>query len=228
MNRYLTYPAIRITTCLPALALAVPVLLAASQGTAQPPAVPFSFPNDSSGKLLAEKLPPSSPGAAAKLPPLSAQPRQVPAAIANPAVAPTAPALQLPKLPATPPAGVTKPSALAEELPLADYAGSPAVPDIKKLEVSPAIKVPSLDVNQPPVLGQVMQPTPEPPNLADPTQESSHQAALAGSAAPRTEPAPFLRLFLPDPFANRNATGLPEPPPEDAAPLIAAPQVPSK
>jgi hypothetical protein len=188
----------------------------------------FSFPGDGSGKLLADKLPPGGQGQVPKMPASKPQPRTVPEAVANPLTTAPSPQVPPPKLQTEAPGAAPWPAPIPEDLPLVDYAATPTVPEIRTLPVAPAIKVPSPDVNQPPALGQVTQPAPDTPNLADPTQEASQQAALMGSASPRTEAAPFLRLFLPDPFANRNAAALPELLPEDATPLTIAPQVPSK
>lgn len=205
----------------------VPTVVSQPEGKKQEPGG-FRFPADGSGKILADKLPPGGHWHFSKMSASKPQSRIVPEAVANPLATAPLPKVTPPKLPTTSPVAAPQPAPIPEELPLADYAATPAVPEINTLPVAPAVKVPSLDVNQPLVLAQVTQPAPEAPNLADPTQEASQQAALMGSASPRTEPAPFLRLLLPDPFANRNAAALPEPVPEESVPITAAPQVPAK
>jgi hypothetical protein len=58
--------------------------------------------------------------------------------------------------------------------------------------------------------------------FVDPTEEASRQAALVGIALLRNQPAPFLRLTIPDPFENLKAVRLrsaPVEPIEPAAPI---------
>jgi hypothetical protein len=186
----------------------------------------FAFPDDASGKELAKKLPATGPDKPAALPVQKPLPRMVPPAVKNPAPALTPAGVSIPKLPPEAGAAALKPAAVAEELPLSGYAGNPGLPALEILEVGLAVSVPSPDVNKPPVLFQVTQPTPDATAPSDPTQEASHQAALSGAPSPRSEAAPFLRLSLPDPFVNRRVSDLDETPPEDATPITVTPVVP--
>jgi hypothetical protein len=186
----------------------------------------FAFPDDASGKELSKKLPATGSDKLPGLPAIKPLPRVVPLAIKHPTATPAQAGIVMPSLPGGAGPAVTKPASVSEELPLADYAALPALPPLQNLEVSPAVSVPSPDVNKPPVVILVTQPTPDTNVPQDPSQEASHQAALAGSPSSRTEAAPFLRLLLPDPFAARRVSELYETPAEDSNPITVTPVVP--
>jgi hypothetical protein len=199
---------------------------ATQAGQAKQPAGPFAYPDDASGAALGQKLPPAAQNKLPGFPPSKPLPRVVPPAIKSPSPALALPPFPLPKLPPSSTLAAARPAAVPEEMPLADYNAVPPVPEIKKLDVNPAVSVPSLDVNKPPVLVQIKLPTPDTAPLTDPTHDASNQAALQGTPPPRTDAAPFLRLSLPDPFANRKGTDLFEPVPEENLPITATPGVP--
>lgn len=186
----------------------------------------FTFPADAAGKELAVKLPPPGQGTFPVLPPAEKKPAKISPAVNNPAVIPAPVAVTMPLLQPQTSAARTQPAPAPEAVPLEEYGILPVVPEIPKLAVGPPVRVPSVDVNQAPVLVGVKQPVADPPLLSDPTEESSHQAALSSPLPPRTEAAPFLRLNLPDPFAYRKDTSGQESLPEGGTPVTAAPIVP--
>jgi hypothetical protein len=185
----------------------------------------FTFPDDASGKELAQKLPPGGQGQMPNLPASKKQVAKV-TSVENPTVFVSPTAIPVPKLPPVGEAPASKPAPVPEPLPLIDYAELPSLPGAPKVDVLPPVSVPSVNVEQPPVLVQVKQPAVDPPVSVNPTQEASKKAALEASPPPRTETAPYLPVKLPDPFANRkDATAL-ESPAEDVTPITGNPALP--
>jgi hypothetical protein len=85
--------------------------------------------------------------------------------------------------------------------------------------------VPSGDVNRPLPLPVTAQPVPDRAPLDDATAEAARAAMPSAPLPPRTKPAPFLRLKLPDPFENRVPVRLPTPA-EETTPVTASPRPP--
>jgi hypothetical protein len=133
-----------------------------------------------------------------------------------------APLLPLPLKPMHAPTG---PRFLpGEQLPSLSGAAA-AQPETPPLSVGPRVRIASADVSLRPPLPLLAQPVPEPAVLIDPTSEASSAAALAAPAPIRANPAPFLRLSVPDPFANRR----PLPPlPEENLPEPIHPRQPKE
>jgi hypothetical protein len=94
-----------------------------------------------------------------------------------------------------------------------------------KLPASPKVAWPSPDINEPILLPILARPVVDRASLDDPSGDASQAAALASSVPERTNPAPFLRLNLPDPFEHRNAARLRTPLPESPLP-IGTPRLP--
>ncbi len=180
----------------------------------------FVLPDDPGGKLLATLLPPHR-----LAPPVSTGFARGPRRLAGlrsleePTlpVPPNLSALPRPRL--EPAARPVRPRGLTTDLPLGWYRSGPETPQRPELPAAARVRLPSVDVNRPvelPILA-LAQPDRAPPT--DPTFDASLAAAIAATVPPRTSPAPFLRLTLPDPFEHRQAVQLREPPREDAVPL---------
>src|SRR5207237_1114806 len=118
-----------------------------------------------------------------------------------------APSLPLPPAPFTlphlPPAQGNKPLqprlVLPETLGIAEPDRPPAPP----LQAGERIRMPSADVNQPiplPILGQ---PLSDRAPIEDVTGEASSASAVAAPLPRRTQPTPFVKNNLPDPFEFR-------------------------
>jgi hypothetical protein len=186
----------------------------------------FRFPGDPGGKHLGTLLPPRENF---RLPPESPSgPRPHPAlpALENPTLPPPLGQAALPRLSAEKASRPARPGPLPEDTPLLSYYGTPPQPHEPALTPGVLAKAPSPSVGRPvppPVLGQ---PVPDPAPLDDPTTDASLAAALAAPMPSRTNPAPFLKLTLPDPFENRETGRLRGTPPEDGSPVAATPQLP--
>ncbi len=189
----------------------------------------FPFPKDRGGKLLADLLPPSE-----QLPSLPSDHPSGPRRFAPP---PTLERTELPLPPSQavlprPRGGMTlhssRPPALREELPLADYRGEPLPPQRPQLAAGPRFREWSPDLSQPlplPVLGRKQL---ELAPVDDLTAEVSLAAALTTLALQRGKPAPFLRLTLPDPFEHRHAVGFRKELTEQPTPVTASPRLPGR
>jgi hypothetical protein len=90
------------------------------------------------------------------------------------------------------------------------------------------VRHPGPEVNRPVPLPILAQPAPDRASLDDPTADLSAAAVQAAAPPPRTAPAPFLRLTLPDPFEPRNAVRLRTPPADEGGPVTATPRPPGK
>jgi hypothetical protein len=208
-------------------AVVIPILFFGflASTAAQAPA-DFAFPPDGSGKELANKLPPPGQGTFPVIPAAEKKPAKIPSSVTNPTVRPAPSSIIMPLLQPQIPAAPSQPAAIAEAAPLEEYGSFPLVPEVPQIAVGPPVRVPSVDVNLAPILVQVKQPAAEPAVFPDPTEDASLSAALACPLPPRTEAAPLLRLYLPDPFANRNDTSGLTPLPESDTPITATPIVP--
>lgn len=181
-----------------------------------PDGPPFHFPSDAGGALLAKVLPPADVHGPLSEP---AGPRRAPPA-----------GLQAPALPLTPPPSLAPPPPvlsernrksvqprLVVEEALALGRGDPEPPQPRSFVVGDRIRLPSADVNQPPPLPILAQPTVDRASLDDPTVDASAAAATAATMPQRTYAVPYARVTLPDPFANRQPLSLPVPP-DDSGP----------
>ncbi|HZT81328.1 MAG TPA: hypothetical protein VFA26_13955 [Gemmataceae bacterium] len=194
----------------------------------EPPATDgFRFPEDRGGELLARLLPPTLPPATD--PPGRQRRLLSPSAVEQPTLPlPPVPA-QPPRLPPSKPKRPARPGPVPEELPLVGPHAAAALPQAQTLPAGKRVKAAGPDVTQPPPLPILSpQPAAERASFDDPTAEASQAAALARSPAPRATAAPFLRLFLPDPFENAHTARLRNPPPEDPAPAAATPRTPNR
>lgn len=161
----------------------------------------FSFPADRGGQALARLLPPPEKHFRARA---ESQPQlRLPGlqGIENPSLAlPTGPS-ELPRLPG-PGGRIVRPRPLSDES-LAAGSRQLSLPAVQQLPTGAGVRLPIIDVNQPPPLPLLGQPLPDRASLDDPTSLASQTAAISASAAERERPALFLRLVLPDPFENR-------------------------
>jgi hypothetical protein len=103
----------------------------------------------------------------------------------------------------------------------------PVLPRVPPLPAGERFRMPSVDVNQQPPLPLL---TPrsvsDRASLEDPTTEVSANAALSAALPQRTRPVPFLRLTIPDPFANRRPVQMESALPERNHPPVTLPKTP--
>jgi hypothetical protein len=167
----------------------------------------FEFPADRGQKLLDASLPPHRQ--AGGLPNDDARgPR--PMAPARPAELPDLPLppsqAGLPQPDLDKPGPTLRPAPPPEEPPLTWQHSTPQAPERPKLPTGKLARAASPEAERAlPLLGQA--PADRGP-LSDPTEEFSTTAALAGVVLPRTTPAPFVRINLPDPFEHRQTVRL--------------------
>lgn len=183
----------------------------------------FAFPDDSGGKILSRILPPGAPGklpAAAKTGPLT---RTRPMALEQPEVTSNPPNPSLPRLSPAKHAAL-RPRLPAETSPLFNLREEIDTPRRPELPESERIRTPSRDVNLPIDLPVQARYSPDRAPLEDPTAELSLEKALSHPAPLRTEPAPFVRINLPEPFENRASVSSTTPEPGIVAPTPMPPK----
>jgi hypothetical protein len=178
----------------------------------------FQFPADKGGKLLDETLRP--PQKLADEAAATPRPKtlKVPRAVEQPEVALAVPALPMAR-PALPPkAPPLRPHVLPEDAPLTAYRADPARVNVQHLPAGALVRVASYNVNLPPALPILANPGIDRASLEDPTAEDSLRVALSAVPPIRSNPAPFQRLNLPDPFENAQTIRLRAQPPEEHGP----------
>jgi hypothetical protein len=175
----------------------------------------FPFAADSGGKLLSQLLPPSETEVTGKAA-VASVPRHFPDLDSR--KRPEAPLTPLqpefPRALALPPARPIQPRTLPEDPPLTRSWFTPALPEDPQLAVSPGIRLPSLNADQPAPAPLLAQPRSERGAVNHPTADFSTTTALAAPLPERTRPVPFVRLVLPDPFEHHQTGRLKAPPPE--------------
>lgn len=188
-----------------------------AQGDKPAPGDRFQFPADKGGKLLAEALLPPQKLADDAAPP---QPKRLkaPPAVEQPEVALTSPALPMARPALVPKAPLLRPHVLPEDAPLSAYRADPARVHTQHLTGGALVRVAAPDVNLPPPLPILAHPGIDRASLEDPTAEDSLKTALSAAPPIRGNPAPFLRLNLPDPFENAQTVRLRAMPPEEHGP----------
>jgi hypothetical protein len=186
----------------------------------------FQFPADKSGKLLDEALRPPQKLAdeAASTP----KPKQLkaPASVEHPEVALTAPPLGMARPALLPKAPPLRPHVLPEDAPLTGYHGDLARVKTEHLPAGAPVRLASPDVNQLPPLPFLATLSIDRASLEDPTSDDSLKTALAAVPPIRTNPAPFVRLNLPDPFENAQTVRPRVLPTEEHSPAAGSPQQP--
>jgi hypothetical protein len=146
-------------------------------------------------------------------------------------------ALEQPELPAPPPtSSLPRPqpplrrpevvaSALPEEVPLQLSQALP--PPRLLLPVQPLARAPAPDPNQVPPLPPLARPAPD-SDFSDPLADYDRDYLQTAPAPQRTEPLPFDRPSVPDPFAHRRAVQLEAPPAETPLPPQLLPRRPAR
>jgi hypothetical protein len=179
----------------------------------------FPFAADRGGKLLSQLLAPSETEIARKSA-IASQPRRFPdlESRRHPE-APLTPLLpDLPRPLALPPARSVQPRSLPDEPPLTRTLFTLALPETPQLPVSPGVRLPSLNPEQPAPAPILAQPRSEHGATDHPTAAFSTATALAAPLPERTRPVPFMRLVLPDPFEHYQAVRLRVPLPDMEVP----------
>lgn len=176
-----------------------------------PAPMPFAFPDDTGGKLLAQLLPPSAPPIIPPVAPTGPRVRALPSYLEAPTPAFGETASSIPRF-ATPPTKPVMPNALPDRVPVDLAPLMPQLPERSAWPTGPLSREPARDLNQSndlPLLS--LQPVPDRAPLADPTVEFTAQSVISTNLPLRIEQTPFLRLLLPDPFehnAGRARTAL--------------------
>ncbi len=186
----------------------------------------FRFPDDKGGRMLAQVLPPHHAAGADES--VGAGPRRRPAspALEQPSLPLPPNQGQVPRLPAGRQGPPLRPRPLPDGLPLTGPRPQP--PQEPRLPAGDRVRLPGPDVNQPTPLPVLAAPAPDRSAAEDPTADFSSGAAQSAAVPARRGPAPFAKVSLPDPFENRNAVRLRQPPPERDDPVTAAPKPPGK
>jgi hypothetical protein len=173
------------------------------------------LPRDKGSKLVADLLRPADKSLVDEL---SKKRISGPASLEHPEI--TAPAYKglPPKLAVKAGGKAVRPKPAAEGIPFSGYFADPQLPVVVKLEGAALVKWPMPDPKQPTPLPILAQQRPDRAPLIDPTADASIDAALSGITPGRDNPAPFLRVNLPDPFENRQTIKVRNPLPEDPTP----------
>lgn len=186
---------------------------------AAPPTDGFAFPRDQGGKLLTELLAPRVEATAPREPSV---PRSLsgPASLERPELrTPLLPSQAgLPTAPLTSAAPPIRPRLLPEEPPWSRGSIEPPGPQRLELPAGPRLRSDARAVDQPVPLPILAQPVHDRAALDDPTARNSIAAVLATIIPDRAQPAPFVRLNLPEPFAYRQTIQLKVPPVEAGTP----------
>jgi hypothetical protein len=196
----------------------------AADAVAPPETAPFHFPNDRGGELLSKVLPPDVPH----------NPLERAAETRRPTSSGTveSPVLPLPPIPSgMPRLPIAKGNrTLQPRLVLPETLdGSPLeprFPPMPSLHAGELTHVPSVDVNRPvplPILGQ---PLSDRAVIEDVTVEASNAAVVATKMPVRTQPTPFVKNNLPEPFEFRRPVGATGDQIEQPVPPTATPKLP--
>jgi hypothetical protein len=188
--------------------------------------VPFMFPEDAGGVLLAKILPPKD-APTTRLEQRQPTPRRaLVSSFAAPPVLPLPSShAPMPRLPSETRRGSLRPSLALEET-LDNRPDTPILPQAPTLPQRARVRVASIDVNEPiplPILATAIS---ERAPLDDPTLDASTAAAIAAPIPPRTSKAPFLKLTLTDPYDHRRGDVLV---PEESKEFpLGSPQLPGR
>jgi hypothetical protein len=183
----------------------------------------FRFPDDQGGKLLEALLTPAAKGGLPKEP--ARQRTFAPSGIDEPS--PSLPGVPggVPARPGARKGPELRPADVPEVSPLATYQGTPVRPGAVTFVPGELVRTPSAPYRPAP-LGPLGQPVLDRAPLDDPTADLSLDAVLAAPLPQRTNPVPFTKTNLPDPFENRAVVKLRTPPPEEPTPVVPAPKTP--
>jgi hypothetical protein len=210
----------------PAADLPAERVVRAQAGESEGEATRFPFPEDRGGALLARVLSPTETAAPQEErrtsgPTRSPAPRrlELPASPLPPGDA------SLPRLPLERSKRMIRPRLVVEET--LDGWADPVPPAGQKLYAGERAREVSEDANRPAPLPILAQPVADRASLDDPTADASLAAVTSGALPRRLQPAPFLRLVLPDPYENRRPLGVAAPA-EDTAPSTATPLLPRR
>jgi hypothetical protein len=185
----------------------------------------FTFPADKGGKLLAKELPPPQQVPSPEQP---TRPRSLPTFPRgfDRLELPLPPSLSdMPQPPARTASVMKRPQQILDE-PFPTGHDSLTPPEMLPLPAGAGVRLPSPDVTQPVSLPILAQAQTDRASLDDPTVEASLLAALSELPPLRLNPAPFVRLALPDPFEHRETVRLRVPLAEETTPVAAAPLLP--
>ena len=175
----------------------------------------LGLPRDKGGKLVGDLVRPTNKSLVDEL---TKKRLSGPAAIERPEIAGPVYKGLPPKLAVKDQSKPVRPKPAAEGIPLSQFFGDPQLPVIVKFEGTALVKWSMPDPNEPAPLPILAQPKTDRAPLTDPTADASTDAALSGTIPVRDNPAPFLRVNLPDPFENRQTIKVRNPLPEDPTP----------
>ena len=160
--------------------------------------------DDRAGKLLEEFTTSGSPGIRSPLPRKSPRERIMPACIAQPNPAAVANTLVPVRCP-SPALADVRPVALVERAatdfaPLVDV-----VPELIEFPVAIFTALPAADVTRPVSMPTLARHSVDRRSFEDPTAEFTAQSIVNNKPPLRSQPAPFVKVVLPDPFENAEA-----------------------
>lgn len=170
-------------------------------------------------RIMAPPQPPSLPRGYRRYP----LPRAGLIALERPELLTASPRTTLISIP-VPSLAPLRPYGLPDLAPLAGITFEPEVPQRPELPNKPLVRTPSRDVNLPIELPVQSKYQPDRASLIDPAEAYAVQAAQGPLPRLRDQPAPFVRVDLPDPFANRTAVSDPPAPPAVVAPVPMPPK----
>jgi hypothetical protein len=187
-------------------------------------APPFRFPDDRGGQLLSKVLAPDVSHSPVER---STEPRRPPATatIESPTVPMPAAPVGMPRLPIAKGNNTLKPRLLLPET-LDGSPSDPRLPQVPVLPTGELTRVPSTNVNQPVPLPLLGQPLSDRAPVEDVTAEASAAAVVEAKVSLRTQPTPFVKNNLPDPFEFRRPVVAPAAPAEQPTPLADTPKLP--
>jgi hypothetical protein len=190
----------------------------------KPKVVPFTFPEDAGGLLLAKILPPQdAPKTRLEQRQPTTRHSSGPSFAAPPVLPLPSSHAAMPRLPQPARRVSLRPSLVLEET-LDNRPDTPILPQVPSLPQRARVRVASIDVNEPIPLPILATPISERASLDDPTSEASATVAIAAPIQPRTSKAPFLKLTLPDPYDSRRGDA---PAPEESIEFpLGSPQTP--
>jgi hypothetical protein len=128
----------------------------------------------------------------------------------------------MPHLPAGKPTMTLVPRSSLPETPIASL----PEPHAQPLPPGELMRMPSVDVNRPIPLAILGMPSSDRAPVEDVTTDASNAAAVATTMPQRTQPAPFVKNNLPDPFEFRRPIAVPPPLVEQPTPPATTPRLP--
>ncbi|HEV3145921.1 MAG TPA: hypothetical protein VGZ47_18695 [Gemmataceae bacterium] len=184
---------------------------------------PFVFPEDWGRKILERTLPPTMAALSHQERAHAPLPRITPAFVERPEISFAMPTFQLPTLTASARKPL-RPRPLPEAFPLQAHHEEPQIPQRPELAGGPLSRQRAPNVHEPPPLPTLAKPAANRASLEDPTADFSNEQVIARDLPLRSQPAPFQRVNLPEPFAPKRTTRLVDAEPQVVPPVPMPPK----